>query len=265
MRWTSGPMRPVRRRRDGADPGGRPARSDAAGCDVPGQLADAMQFRRGRRCVAGAVRRAADATVQFRAVGRSPSAIRGCADATMQFRMVSQPLADATMPFRMVSQLPTRRTAWPTSTVTWGKPNCGALIRSILADLKPREREVIELSFRHDLYDNDLAIALGVSSSRAQALAARTRGRLEKALGALRIALTGRQACPVLGELLADWDGQLTEQTRDLVGWHIEQCQTCAQSRRGARCARRVFPPAAAGPAPSGTAGAGLEPLYLHR
>jgi hypothetical protein len=38
----------------------------------------------------------------------------------------------------------------------------------------------------------------------------------------------------VVGELLADWDGELTEQTRDLVAWHIEQCQTCANHGRGA-------------------------------
>ena len=66
------------------------------------------------------------------------------------------------------------------------------------------------------------------------ALASRARGRLEEALGALHIALTGREACPVLGELLADWDGQLTEQTRDLVVWHIEECQTCAHHGWGA-------------------------------
>ena len=58
--------------------------------------------------------------------------------------------------------------------------------------------------------------------------------RLEKSFGALRTALAGRQACPVVGELLADWDGQLTEQTRDLVAWHMEQCQTCVNHARGA-------------------------------
>jgi hypothetical protein len=34
--------------------------------------------------------------------------------------------------------------------------------------------------------------------------------------------------------LLADWDGQLTEQTRDLVGGHVEQCETCAAHGPGA-------------------------------
>jgi RNA polymerase sigma factor (sigma-70 family) len=104
------------------------------------------------------------------------------------------------------------------------------LIGTILAELEPREREVIELSFRHDLPDSDLAAALGMSESRAHALASRARGRLEEALRALRLSLTRREACPVLGELLADWDGQLDEHTRDLVGWHTDQCQTCAYS-----------------------------------
>ena len=213
-----------------------------------GDLADAtVQFRAVGR--ADAIHEAADATVQFRAIGQSSRSasrpmrrcssasvsepIREAADATMPFRVVSQ-LADATMPFRVVSE-PTDATDGLADVNGYlGQAELRALIRSILADLKPREREVIELSFRHDLYDNDLAIALGVSSSRAHALASRARGRLEKSLGALRIALAGREACPVLGELLADWDGQLTEETRDLVVWHIEQCQTCAHHGRGA-------------------------------
>ena len=188
-----------------------------------------------------------DTTVQFRAVSEP---IHGPTDATVQFRAVSEPIhewADATMPFRMVSQLadatmqfrvvskPTHATDGPADVNGYlGQAELRALIRSILADLKPREREVIELSFRHDLYDKDLAIALGVSLSRAHALASRARGRLEELFGALRIALAGWEACPVVGELLAGWDGQLTEQTRDLVAWHIEQCQTCANHRPGA-------------------------------
>ena len=201
------------------------------------ERADAtMQFRAGQR--------AGRCDVQFRVVGepirdrcecnsaRSVEPIHEPADATMPFRMVSQ-LGDATMQFRVVSE-PTDATDGLADVNGYlGQAELRALIRSILADLKPREREVIELSFRHDLYDNDLAIALGVSWSRAHALASRARGRLEKSFGALRIALAGREACPVVGELLADWDGQLTEQTRDLVVWHIEQCQTCANHGRG--------------------------------
>jgi predicted DNA-binding protein (UPF0251 family) len=115
-----------------------------------------------------------------------------------------------------------------------GEAELRTLIQSILAALKPREREVIELSFRHDLYDDELAIVLGVSRSQAHAQAVHARSRLEEALCALHIALTRRKACPVLGELLANWDGQLADETRDLVVWHIEECQACGYHRWGA-------------------------------
>jgi RNA polymerase sigma factor (sigma-70 family) len=115
-----------------------------------------------------------------------------------------------------------------------GEAELRTLIWSILAGLKPCEREVIELSSRHDLYDDELAIALGVSRSRAHAQAVSARSRLEEALCALHIALTRRKACPVLGELLANWDGQLTDETRDLVVRHIEECQACSHHRWGA-------------------------------
>ena len=201
-------------------------RRPAAGED----LSDAtVQFRAvGRRPAAG--EDLSDATVQFRAVGRPAAAGEDLSDATVQFQVISQ-LADPIMPFRVISQ-----PAYSPGHVhgDQGQAELRSLIHSVLAGLKPREREVIELSFRHDLDDNDLAIALGVSQSRAHDLASRARGRLEEALGALHIALTGREACPVLGELLADWDGQLTEQTRDLVVWHIGECQTCAHHGWGA-------------------------------
>ena len=209
-----------------------------------------MQFR----AVGGSAGGPDDATMLFRAVGGSGG---GPDDATMLFRpgggsiddlddaampvlVVSQP-SDATMQFRVVSEPTDATDGQADVSGHLGQAELRALIRSILADEKPREREVIELSFRHDLDDNDLAIVLGVPLSRAHALASRARGRLEKSFGTLRAVLAGREACPVVGELLADWDGHLTEQTRDLVVWHLEQCQTCANHGRG-RCARRLFP-----------------------
>jgi DNA-directed RNA polymerase specialized sigma24 family protein len=196
-----------------------------------------------------------DATTQFRAVRESGDALCDLGDPTVQFSVDSGPaaafrdlgdlddatvqfsvvdtLGDATMQFRVISATVGAADGAADFGGYFGQAEMGELIRSVLADMKPREREVVELSFRHDLFDNDLAIALGLSVSKAQALAARTRGRLEKSLAALRTALAGRQACPVMGELLADWDGQLTEQTRDLVAWHVEQCQICVNHARG--------------------------------
>jgi hypothetical protein len=171
-----------------------------------------------------------DATVQFKAVGRRPAVADDPSDATVQFQVISQP-ADPITPFRVIG-----RPAYIPGQVhgEQGQAELRSLIHSTLAGLTSREREVIELSLRHDLGDSDLAITLGVSQTRAHDLASRAKGRLEEALGALHIALTGREACPVLGELLADWDGQLTEQTRDLVVWHIGECRTCARRGWGA-------------------------------
>jgi RNA polymerase sigma factor (sigma-70 family) len=175
----------------------------------------------------------ADKTVQFSMVSAPSDVICDSANTTMQFPVVG-PLADATMQFRILNEPAETTDGLAGVNDFLGQAELLALIRSLLADMKPREREVVELSFRHDLNDNDLALALGMSQSRANALAARTRGRLEKSFGALRTALAGRQACPVVGELLADWDGQLSEQTRDLVIWHTEQCQTCRNQAQGA-------------------------------
>ena len=221
----------------------------------PPDLTDATTQFRAVRESGDALRDLTDATTQFRAVRESGDALRDLGDPTVQLSADSGPaaafrdlgdlgdatvqfsvvgmLGDATMQFRVISATVGAAAGMADFGGYLGQAELGELIRSVLADMKPREREVVELNFRHELFDNDLAVALGLSVSKAQALSARTRGRLEKSLAALRTALAGRQACPVMGELLADWDGQLTEQTRDLVAWHMEQCQICVNHARG--------------------------------
>jgi RNA polymerase sigma factor (sigma-70 family) len=106
------------------------------------------------------------------------------------------------------------------------------LVRDAIAGLNPGEREVIELSLVHGLDVDELADALGVSRNHAHALQSRARGQLERSLGALLVARTGRDACPALDELLAAWDGQLTVLWRKRISRHIEQCQTCGDLKR---------------------------------
>ena len=108
------------------------------------------------------------------------------------------------------------------------------LVRAALDGLNPGEREVIELDLRHDLHGADLAAVLGVPRNQAHALASHARGQLEKALGALLVARTGRRACPELDMLLEDWDGRLTALTRKRVSRHIEQCEVCTDRKHGA-------------------------------
>ena len=78
---------------------------------------------------------------------------------------------------------------------------------------------------------------LGVPRNTVDALASRARGKLERALGPLLVARMGRETCPALDTLLADWDRRLTTltaATRDLVTQHIERCEACEKSSRRA-------------------------------
>jgi RNA polymerase sigma factor (sigma-70 family) len=106
------------------------------------------------------------------------------------------------------------------------------LVRSAIAGLNPGEQEVIELSLRHELDGADLAGALGVPLNQAHALASRARGQLERSLGALLVARTGRESCSELDALLAGWDGRLTILLRKRVSRHIERCEVCDDRKR---------------------------------
>src|SRR5580693_5779639 len=106
------------------------------------------------------------------------------------------------------------------------------LVTSAVAALNPGDREVIELSLRHDLAGADLADALGVPLNQAHALASRARGQLERSLGALLVARTGRNSCAELDAILAGWDGTLTVLLRKRISRHVESCETCRERKR---------------------------------
>ncbi|MBV9449932.1 MAG: sigma-70 family RNA polymerase sigma factor [Streptosporangiaceae bacterium] len=108
------------------------------------------------------------------------------------------------------------------------------LVRAAISGLNPPDREVIELNLRHDLDGADLATVLGVSRSHAHAMASRARGQLERSLGVLLVARTGRRACPALDLMLTDWDGRLTILLRKRVSRHIDQCEECGERKRSA-------------------------------
>jgi RNA polymerase sigma factor (sigma-70 family) len=112
-----------------------------------------------------------------------------------------------------------------------------SLLVAAIAGLNPGEREIIELHLRHDLDGADLADVLGVGVNQAHALASRARRQLERSLGVVLVARTGRRQCAELDALLASWDGRLTILLRKRVSRHIEDCATC-----GARKDRELSP-----------------------
>ena len=109
-------------------------------------------------------------------------------------------------------------------------------LRSLMLDairgLTAGDREVIELNLRHDLEGPDLAGVLGVPVNQARALAARACGQLERALGALLVARTGRRDCIELDEILDSWDGKMTVLWRKRVSRHIDSCEICDERKR---------------------------------
>ena len=106
------------------------------------------------------------------------------------------------------------------------------LVRAAINGLNPGERDVIELSLIAELDGDELADALGVSRNHAHALLSRARSQLERSLGALIVARTGREACAGLNAMLAGWDGQLTVLMRKRISRHIEQCEICGERKR---------------------------------
>ena len=111
------------------------------------------------------------------------------------------------------------------------KAELRALVRDALPGVAPAEQEVLELQLRHGLAADEVASVLGVSRNHAHALMSRARGQLEKALGVLVVARTGRRDCPDLDAMLAGWDGQLTVLLRKRVNRHVERCAICSQRR----------------------------------
>jgi RNA polymerase sigma factor (sigma-70 family) len=106
------------------------------------------------------------------------------------------------------------------------------LVTSAVAGLNPGDREVIELNLRHDLTGADLADSLGVPVNQAHALASRARAQLERSLGVLLVARTGRTSCPDLDAILAGWDGTLTVLLRKRIGRHVDDCAICGERKR---------------------------------
>ena len=106
------------------------------------------------------------------------------------------------------------------------------LVRAAIDGLNPGERDVIELSLISELDNDELADALGVSRNHAHALLSRARSQLERSLGALIVARTGRAACAGLDAMLAGWDGQLTVLMRKRISRHIEKCEVCGERKR---------------------------------
>jgi RNA polymerase sigma factor (sigma-70 family) len=106
------------------------------------------------------------------------------------------------------------------------------LVRAALDGLNAGDREILDLSMRHELSGAELGAALGVSANHAHALLSRARSQVEVALGALLVARAGSEDCAELAEMLRGWDGHFNTLIRKRVNRHIEGCDVCRERRR---------------------------------
>jgi RNA polymerase sigma factor (sigma-70 family) len=132
------------------------------------------------------------------------------------------------------------------------------LVRAAIDGLNPGERDVIELSLVHELDGDELAAVLGVSRNHAHALLSRARSQLERSLGALIVARTGRHACAGLEAMLTNWDGRMTVLMRKRISRHIERCDVCGERKR-----RELSPALFAGLAPVAALAPGFRDQVL--
>ena len=111
-----------------------------------------------------------------------------------------------------------------------------AELRELVTDafdgLEPRDRVALELAERQGLSGDELAEILEVTRDNAYALVHNAKDRLGASVSSLVVARLGRDACPDLDGVLADWDGELTPLVRKRVNRHITQCSTCGETRR---------------------------------
>lgn len=106
------------------------------------------------------------------------------------------------------------------------------VVREAAAGLDDRDRLVLELQLQ-GVEGDDLAAALGTSTSTSYQHVHRMRERLERSIGALLVARQGRSDCDELDRLLSSWDGRFSVLWRKRVARHVDGCDVCEHRRAG--------------------------------
>ena len=116
-----------------------------------------------------------------------------------------------------------------------GQSELARLVAEAAGGLSDRDRELLDLSYRHGLDGPELAEALGVTLTSANTMMFRLRNTVERCLGALLVARGAQanpSACPELAVILKGWDGKFSVLMRKRMARHIDACHTCEQDQR---------------------------------
>jgi RNA polymerase sigma factor (sigma-70 family) len=107
------------------------------------------------------------------------------------------------------------------------------LVLAALEGLNDGDREVIELSLRHDIDNAALSRVLGQSSSHTSARVSRAKQQLDVALTAVLLLRTRGRDCDDLRDLIG-YEATLTPLLRKRIARHAKDCDSCTGNRRRA-------------------------------
>ncbi|MEO3874222.1 sigma-70 family RNA polymerase sigma factor [Nonomuraea sp. B12E4] len=107
--------------------------------------------------------------------------------------------------------------------------------------LPAADREILELSYRHELPPAELAQVLGIPARQVEPLQETAREHLGDAITAEFLARKGPYDCPVRARILTGFSGELTGQMREHLVAHFARCETCAPHRGRQVSAAKVF------------------------
>jgi len=108
------------------------------------------------------------------------------------------------------------------------------VVTAALDGLSDRDRELLNLAFRHGFDDADLGAVIGVSAGRARRLVVRASGRFGKSAAVVEVMRSRWTRCEIWEKIVGDTDPDLpwlTPKLRKRLTRHINSCDTCTWSR----------------------------------
>ena len=128
---------------------------------------------------------------------------------------------------RAYAELPTERQRAPEAAGLEADEATRQLVHAALLVLNGAQREILDLSLRHELDPHELAEVLAVTPHDASVQVAQARHDLDDAFAAVVVAAMGRDDCPSVAALAGPVDEPLDADTCGKLARHIANCPIC--------------------------------------
>jgi RNA polymerase sigma factor (sigma-70 family) len=128
---------------------------------------------------------------------------------------------------RAYAELPAERQRAPEAAGLEADEATRQLVHAALLVLNGAQREILDLSLRHELDPHELAEVLAVTPHDASVQVAQARHDLDDAFAAVVVAAMGRDDCPSVAALAGPADEPLDADTCGKLARHIANCPIC--------------------------------------